>query len=197
MRVTRNTLGSKESKSGSGSVLALFFALLVIGWAKPALAESPEEVYGDRYANNSVYLEGLGPGLVYSLNYDRVLGEDFSLRAGLGLVLGEEKSASGEKSIKPLILSIPVMLNYIGSGSRWSMLEVGAGLVLLHVGARVSYIYVQKRDNAETSPVAAALLGYRYQPPNGGFMFRAGVTAFVGRYGFLPLWPYASAGWSF
>ncbi len=196
MRVASLFSGSGERANGVRAI-AFVVAAFVLGWVKPACAESPEEVYGDRNANNSVYLEGLGPGLVYTLNYDRVLGDDFSLRAGFGLVLGEEKSASGEKSIKPLILSIPVMLNYIGGGSRWSMLEVGAGLVLLHVGARVSYIYVQKRDDAETSPVAAGLIGYRYQPPNGGFMFRAGVTALVGRYGFLPLWPYASVGWAF
>ena len=37
----------------------------------------------ERTAVNSVFAEGLGPGLLYSLNYERTLENDFGLRLGV------------------------------------------------------------------------------------------------------------------
>jgi hypothetical protein len=147
----------------------------------------------DRIAKNSVYAEGLGPGVVYSLDYDRVIGA-FAGRAGVGVVVGRETSSSGSSKLLPLLLTIPITVSYVGGGTDWDMFEAGAGLVVTHVAPRVSTAYVKERQTATTTVLGTVFLGYRYQPPSGGFMFRVGASALAGRYGVLPLWPYLALG---
>jgi hypothetical protein len=131
---------------------------------------------------------------VYSLDYDRVIGA-FAARAGVGLVVGSEKSSSGESKVLPLLLSVPLTVSYIGGGGNdWDMFETGAGIVVTRVAPRVSTAYVKERQTTTTSVLGTVFLGYRYQPPSGGFMFRVGASALVGSYGFFPLWPYLALG---
>src|SRR5882724_1333146 len=50
--------------------------------APPPPAEAPANAAPERTANNAIYVELLGAGLFYSINYDRRIS-DFALRAGL------------------------------------------------------------------------------------------------------------------
>ncbi len=49
----------------------------------PARGEPDES---DRPAPNSIFLEGLGSGVLYSINYERRVIDDLGLRIGLGHV---------------------------------------------------------------------------------------------------------------
>lgn len=126
---------------------------------------------------NSVYIEALGNAGIYSLNYDRILSQNIGVRFGAGFL--------------PIIdvLTIPATINlFIGNGS--SKLELGAGILILS----------QTRDNRHglfrDNNFITALIGYRYQQPEGGFLFRIGFTPLFSQKEFFP-WGGFSVGTSF
>src|SRR2546430_8651465 len=49
----------------------------------------------DRNATNSIFLEGGGPGLAYSLNYERIFENDFGLRVGFSYLSVSGTASSG------------------------------------------------------------------------------------------------------
>ncbi len=155
----------------------------------------PEDV---RQANDSLYVEALGPAIYYSLNYDRIIGP-VAARIGVGMMFGKEESQNGVGGSVPttLLLAIPITVSYVGDGPLWDMFEAGAGVVITHVAARASGLYIKENATAVTAPIATAFLGYRYQPPDGGLLVRVGISTLVSRYGFYPVWPYGSLGVAF
>lgn len=52
--------------------------------------------------NNNMFLEAFGNGGAYSLNYDRVIYEDFSFRVGASFIKSEDE----------LVKAFPVIVNY-------------------------------------------------------------------------------------
>jgi len=133
-------------------------------------------------AKNTVYGELGGPGLIYSINYERGIG-DFNIRVGVG---GAAVNTGG-------YLAIPVGFNYMGIGGDKHHLELGITgntFVVFGGGSDAAFIL---------SPIA----GYRLQPRDGGFNFRAGLSPYVfgtgggvTNGGFIPM-PYVSFGASF
>jgi hypothetical protein len=180
-------LGRRPSRSIAIAVAILAGAARCYGDVRSPFDEE------DRAANNSIYAEGLGPGIVYSLDYDRAFG-DAVVRVGAGVVPGKE---AGKASTEPLLISVPLTVSYIGAGSRWNMLELGAGLVYLHVAPHVRNFYVESKPETVNTVLATGIVGYRFQPPQGGLLIRAGVCPIIGRYGFFPLWPYLALGVTF
>lgn len=140
---------------------------------------------------NAVYFETFGQGGLYSFNYDYRIREDLSLRAGFstwGFSLFFNKFQ---------FTGFPVMFNYL-SGKRNSHLEAGLGGII----ATVSYksggynpFFVMEGQGSSTAIIGTATLGYRFQPPQGGFVFRAGLTPFFAD-GFR-LFAGASVGYAF
>jgi hypothetical protein len=113
---------------------------------------------------NGLFFELLGLGLLYSLNYERFLGEDarFSVRAGFSY-LPALYDIPGALHNDPMIdrVEFPVAGNYyLGRDShRW---QVGAGALF-------------NASPGGASPVMPALLtGYRYLHSPDGFQF--GIT---------------------
>ncbi len=161
----------------------------------------PEE---ERTANNALYAEGLGPGLFYSINYDRSFG-DFAGRIGFGYVSvsagASDSSGQVQETASASFIAVPITVSYLGIGSKRNMLELGAGATIWHVGAGGSTFEAKSSTSASESATFAlpvAIVGYRYQPPNGGFLFRAGVSPlFAGSS--LPVlpWPYLALGGTF
>jgi hypothetical protein len=154
----------------------------------------PSAAQQERTAFNNIFVEGLGPGLWYSFNYERIIS-DIGIRAGLGYIsLSSGTTATGE-SVSAYWLSVPVDVNYIGIGSKKHIFEVGGGVTFLAVGAGASGLGVNESGSA-TLFFAHANLGYRLQPPGGGFMLRTGISPIIGKGVFLP-WPYISLGAAF
>ena len=128
--------------------------------------------------SNTIYFELLGNGLVYSLNYDRMVTEKISVRAGYGgLTVSQMTISSGtivNEDIK--ITLIPVLANYLrGEGNH--KLEMGAGIVLVsldYTGNVADVNFSLAADGA----IPTGNFGYRYQKPEGGFFFKASLCPF-------------------
>lgn len=169
-------------------------ALLLVGvsWcitipnvqAQEALSKSSSD-----FARNSIFLEILGNGLLYSINYDHKIFDHLSARIG-GMYLGVSERNT-DQSVS--LLLVPVMANYlVGSGS--SRLEIGAGLTFGSAGGNID---TAGGDFDEGGFAAfTSTIGYRLQPTDGGFLFRIGFTPVFTANGFLP-WAGLSLGGTF
>jgi len=167
-------------------------------------AESPdaEPASGERQAKNAVYADLLGPGLFYSINYDRMLTDDLSARIGFSyLSFGASATSGGETtSAEFSYWAVPLTVSYLGIGSDSNMLELGGGPVLMHLEG--SGVLEAEGDDGEVGASATVLsvtgmAGYRHQPADGGFVFRIGASPVVAfGAGVLP-WGYLSLGAAF
>jgi hypothetical protein len=143
--------------------------------AAPAYIE-PEDK-NIRKANNAIFLELGGNGLIYSINYERIFGDsDFGVRVGLSYIsLG---ASSGSSSSKITMMTFPVMANYYGVGSKDHKLQLGAGVTFLSLSGSSSNgdSFVGASGFA---PAPTLAIGYRYLPARGGFSFFIGFTPFI------------------
>jgi hypothetical protein len=119
------------------------------------------------FKKNVVYAELLGPGLLYSINYERVITPNFTTRIGASFV-----PISFDSRREDMFYLFPIMANYL-SGEGNSKLELGVGVDVIV-------------DNTTPGVLLVGSLGYRYQPTNGGFHFRivaspilAPITGFI------------------
>ena len=144
---------------------ALLAAALIWGLAGLNGALGQDGGDGRIQTKNSLYLELGGNALVYSINYDRVLTDDFSARIGIGFYsldddTGDSASLSG----------IPITAHYLfGKGN--SRLEIGAGLVIFTGKADISTI-----ETKDSAVLGTGVFAYRFQKPDGGVFFKAGFT---------------------
>ena len=163
----------------NASLLAAAFFLLFFG--QTARAQD--------YAQNSIYVEGGGNALFYSINYDRRFSRHLSGRLGLMVAPGESSAAPADEAI---VAIIPVMANYlVGTGSH--RLELGGGPVVLAAAANTEAF--GEFADAGLAGVTTTF-GYRYQPLDGGFVFRIGVNPFYSDKR-LQLWGGVSLGYAF
>ena len=123
---------------------------------------------------HAIYFETFGQGGLYSLNYDYRIKPTLSVRVGFTTwgfsFLGNGFTFTG----------FPVMLNYL-SGKKSSHFEAGLGCM----PATVNYhsdgynpFFVMEGQGTTTRVIGTATIGYRLQPPKGGFILRAGLTPF-------------------
>lgn len=123
-------------------------------------AEKPEAPY-------TIFLELLGNGGLYSINADYRFREDGSIR--LGFV---NWNAGGFFGNSESLTAFPLLANYLyGSGNSW--LELGAGILYGHYQEKSSIGNTMNDYNFTT---LTGSISYRYQRPNGGFFFKAGLT---------------------
>jgi len=167
----------------------------------PAAAPAEEPAAKDeRTANNALYVELLGAGLIYSIDYDRRIN-DFALRAGFEYFSisssGTTVDSNGmfqTTSASASWFAIPLSATYnIGSGKH--SFEIGAGATLHHFSASGSTLGLDSSGGGWLV-VGHGIVGYRYQPLDGGFFLRAGLTPQVGSGFFLP-WPHVGLGATF
>jgi hypothetical protein len=113
---------------------------------------------------NNAFLEVAGNGGLYSINYERIVVDHFTLRLGFATWnLGDDLGGG-----KTGIVTLPVLANLL-LGRKKSKLEVGVG-----------FLFGREKSNNQRSSIfdLTGVIGYRYQPRNGGFMFRVGITPF-------------------
>jgi hypothetical protein len=150
----------------------------------------------DGAAPNAVYLELLGNGLVYSINYERRLPAwNLGLRAGAGFFTDRISSASGSGNL--VLVSFPLVASYYLGPPRHK-LELGLGATILYVGASSDSTGTRYEGSVSGLGVAAtAVIGYRYIPSHSGLTLGAGFTPLLrATKGFLP-WGGVSAGYAF
>jgi hypothetical protein len=157
---------------------------------------------------NTIYAEGLGAGGAWSINYERMVFNDLGIHVGFGY-FGVSATASGggqTSSASGSFIAIPVTASYVGVSSGAHALEMGGGVTIWNIsvsGSSGGFV----GSATGLVPVGTLLVGYRYQPPSGGFNFRVGASPLFGRglglnstnptaFGVLP-WGYLSLGWTF
>ncbi len=111
----------------------------------------------------AVYFQIGGSAPIISVNYDRrfskkVNGAGFA--AGLGFWGGTDVS----------VFSIPVSINYL-FGTRSHFVEVAGGATFI-----TASLDLFDDDERGSGVLGHFNAGYRYQPSNGGFFFRGGVS---------------------
>lgn len=137
----------------------------------------------------SIFFEIGGPGLA-SINYDmRFNKQDDGLgfRAGFGGF-----SINDDFDSKVSTLFFPVGLNYLLGKDGKNYFEIGGG---------ITFVSITSKDNTSsetfTSNFGHLNFGYRLQPKNGGFLFRAGIVPIFNSNGFIPYYAGVSFGYKF
>ena len=155
---------------------ALKTLLSVLTITGSLLAGSPAkgQTSNDSLKRNAVYIELLGQGVLYSVNYDYRIKENIALRAGLttyGINFFSKSNVTG----------FPMMLNYL-SGKRKGHFEAGIGFMPLLVTEETGWFSWEddKKKQSEVDVIGNINLGYRYQPRTGGFVFRFNFTPLIG-----------------
>jgi len=130
----------------------------------------------------SIYFELGGPGIA-SFNFDTRFGpkeDGFGGRIGVGGFSIEGASA----------VFIPVGVNYLLGKDQKNYFELGGGVTPVIISDDGS-------DGNFTSTFGWFSFGYRSQPVNGGFTFRAFITPVFGEFGFFPYYGGVSFGYKF
>ena len=193
----------------SSRAVPIAFALGLAIAATPALAERGmrRSAGDDRTANNSVFLEGGGPGLLYSINYERIFENDFGMRVGFSYQSFSATASGGgsSASASASFITVPVIASYLGVASGNHALELGAGATAVFASGSASGMGMAASGSGMTA-LGTAIVGYRRQAVDGGFQFRVGLEALVGKglalsnpnpdsWGVIP-WMYLSLGFS-
>lgn len=137
----------------------------------------------------AVFFELLGPGGIYSVNYDT----RFSKKpGGLGLRGGVSYTQISEASL----FTLPVQLNYL-LGKNEKFFELGLGATYATAALDFNDDYYDDKEDSESTVFGTMTFGYRKQPRDGGFMFRGGASPVFGKGFFIPYYAYLSFGYSF
>lgn len=134
----------------------------------------------------SINFELGGPGLA-SFNFDTRFGpkeDGIGGRIGIG---GFSLRGDGENVT---VLFVPIGVNYLIGKDERNYFELGVGVT--PVIASTSF----DSDNFSTT-FGHVLFGYRMQPKDGGFTFRAFVSPVFGEFGFIPYFGGVSFGYKF
>jgi len=146
----------------------------------------------------TIFVEGLGNGILISGNFDIRLKSDrndgFGLRAGIGGGSMSGTDFNGNYANVGL-LTFPLSVNYI-VGNRRSGFESGLGITPLYVSATTSTSgeFFQGSGFGATGFLN---IGYRFQPIKKGVMFRVNWAPAFGAQGFQSDWFGVSLGFSF
>ena len=137
-------------------------AIALLALAAPSHAQG---IAGD--SRNALFVELLGNGGAYSLNYERQLTDSLGVRVGYATWTNADVFPLGSLDHYK---TVPVTVSYLlGRGER--KLELGAGVTF---GER-SPGYGEDADRSFRT--LTAIIGYRSQPRK-GYLFRAGLTPF-------------------
>ena len=176
----------------------------------PAPPAAPPVRTEPKLAENSIYAEGLGAGLVYSLNYERMVVDSLGVRAGFSYMsFGASATVNGQTSgASATFMTFPITASYVGVRSGKHALELGGGATLISVSGTANGVGVSSSGSG-FGALGTTMVGYRIHPVEGaGFNFRVGAMAILGKgvglssttdptaFGMMP-WFYLSLGASF
>lgn len=114
---------------------------------------------------NVIYIEGLGVGGLYSINYERFIKDDYSIR--IGFTTWTTRIITTQS-----FTGVPIMGNYL-IGKSNSKLELGVGV---EYGKVKNVSFWAGNSSSDSGFAIISSYGYRYQPLNGGIHFRAVIS---------------------
>ena len=165
-----------------------FFAIITFSLFASANAQYGKEEATATSPAKSIYFE-LGPPGLASINYDMRLQKK---EDGLGFRVGVGGfSIDGTSAI-----FIPFGLNYLMGKDQRNYFELGAGATIVSIKERNYFNGTSGSDNFSSS-FGHIYMGYRLQPKNGGFTFKAGITPVFGKGFFIPYLPAVAFGYKF
>ena len=164
----------------------------------PAVAQeapAPQATASARTASNVVFAEALGSGLLYSVNYERLVDSwNVGLRAGVSYFSHAVSSYGASGNLK--LLTVPFVASYY-IGTPRHKVQLGLGATILYLAASTdSQGNKFGGDRSGAGVAASGVVGYRYLPPNGGISFGAAFTPLLRSGSFLP-WGGANVGYVF
>jgi hypothetical protein len=144
-----------------------FSFIFLLACGSPCLAQAGAAPI----ARNAVFLELLGNGGLYSVNFERILHDTLALR--VGFATWNSPALFYEGTPPDRLTTVPVTVSYLlGSGER--KLELGGGVTFGRATRDRSSIH----EKSSSFSNLTGIIGYRSQPPGRGYLFRAGVTPF-------------------
>lgn len=127
---------------------------------------------------NAFYIEALGNARLVSANYERIFNQSTNMKTAIRLGYGFWRVAYDENTYTNSML--PLELNTL-IGNSQHHLEVGAGTALNFETIKPMYYYGFGETRTVTYLSYQGRIGYRYQKPTGGFLFRVAFTPFYTR----------------
>lgn len=165
-------------------ILFIFCTCLLFINANAQYKEKPETTSPAK----SIYFE-LGPPGLAAINFDmrfQKKEDGLGFRVGLG---GFTIDGTGA-------IFIPLGLNYLIGKDQRNYFEFGGGATIVKVFDSFNNGVTTTSSNFSAS-FGHVYLGYRLQPKNGGFLFKAGITPVFGKQFFVPYIPAVSFGYKF
>ncbi len=136
-------------------------------------------------AAQSVYVELGGPGIL-SVNYDtRFTKQDDGIGGRIGV--------GGYNFDGESMLAIPLGLTYLLGKDDKNYFEVGGGVTFINYKTDDTYF----EPGGLNSTFGHLTFGYRLQPKNGGFLFRAAIVPIITKNGFIPYYAGIGFGYKF
>ena len=126
---------------------------------------------------NAVYLELGGNAIGPNINYERRWSDLWAFRVGFTYV---EVSTETETDSA---IAVPLMVNRISAPASNHHLETGLGILLV---AGEDEQLNDEIDEEFAGVIGTLTVGYRYQKPAGGFVFRIGFTPIFDDQNFIP-----------
>jgi hypothetical protein len=153
-------------------ILNLFFSMLTS-------AQQPAKL---------VFVELGGPGIT-SVNYDMRFTKS---EKGIGGRVGVGYFGINDNGDRIGVTTLPIGLNYLLSKNEKNYFEVGAGF---------TSVFGTETFSSEKTRFSGSFghlnFGYRLQPKDGGFVFRASINPVFGSGFFIPYWGGVSFGYKF
>jgi hypothetical protein len=157
---------------------------LILGLLVPFNVLFPQNSY-----RNSVFLEALGPGYIYSINYERFVGDNLSLRAGFTSLTNSKYAWLFDEKDIGSYTTFSFMLNYLlGAlqiGESHFQFEVGAGLAYVKFENNTFYgpLFNPSAPNLASSSEGSVMIGsigLRHQFMNSRIQQRISLTPLIG-----------------
>lgn len=159
--------------------LALFACIAATGFAQQAA--------------KAMFFELGGPGLA-SFNYDtRFTKKEDGIGGRIGF--GGFKLGSNSQSVGAIF--VPVGLNYLIGKDGKHYFEVGAGATFVGIFTNNDDPYDNHEDGNFESTFGHLNFGYRLQPADGGFFFRAAINPIFDGDSFIPYYAGVAFGYKF
>lgn len=140
----------------------------------------------------AIFFELGGPGLA-SVNYDMrfTKSEDgFGGRIGVG---GFSLLLSSSDNIRSSVIFFPVGVNYLLGKDEHNYFEIGGGITPVLSSSSIN----GSSSRHFASTFGYLNFGYRLQPKNGGFFFRAAINPIYGNGYFTPFYGGIAFGYKF